>query len=614
MKLMHEEQVFRRSMLWPSQQVGTNVQAGSAKTSAPSVVRLAPDERHVERVLAMARALLVGSLLAAIYLTAQALEYESFLKIILVSYCVYSAGLIAFFRKRLAPTVTARNITHALDILWAGGLMVIFSGSLYSPFVVFLSFPLLAASMRWGLRATMVTAGATIAMLMTVTLTIDLPSLLALHPQRAAESRFPVGSVYLLVLGFSLGYLGEYEKRLRSEATAVARVTKHAHQASTPNDTVAAIFEELFHMFAPAQVQLAVHEIPTGRIHLWESNKADMTEVNGTQKRKLVCRELDFSFREDLFFENPGYLLFGHHVGDDGFVHVRMVDEFGKSAGDQRVQNTWMPPNRRAFLSVPLVFGDEWEVRIFVWDPVKQSVNAKGVRVLADVASRLSPTIFTAALQQHLRSRAVAEERARFARELHDGIMQSLVALDLKIEVMKKICPPEPSPLLPEVNSIQRLIRSEVMNLRELIQHTRRIEIGPTQLLPFLANTVSTFQRETGITARFICELEEVNLRATTCYEVARIVQEALTNVRKHSEAMNVIVRFAEHGEQWILVITDDGKGFNFVGHYTLAELDAARKGPAVIKERVRAISGNLSIESGPEKGARLEVTFPKEN
>jgi len=161
--------------------------------------------------------------------------------------------------------------------------------------------------------------------------------------------------------------------------------------------------------------------------------------------------------------------------------------------------------------------------------------------------------------------------------------------------------------------SVQQVLRGEVSNLRELIQHNRRTEIGPTRLIPFLSETVSRFQREIGITARFICELDEIALPPSTCYEVARIVQEALTNVQKHSGATSVIVRFTEHGDKWILVISDDGHGFDFVGRYTLSDLDAARKGPAVIKERVRSISGDLIIESVPERGARIEITFSKE-
>ena len=72
------------------------------------------------------------------------------------------------------------------------------------------------------------------------------------------------------------------------------------------------------------------------------------------------------------------------------------------------------------------------------------------------------------------------------------------------------------------------------------------------------------------------------------------------------------MVRFSGHPERWELVIDDDGQGFPFSGRLTLDQLDHTRRGPVVIKERVRAIGGQLTIDSNPEHGARLTVTIPR--
>ncbi len=128
--------------------------------------------------------------------------------------------------------------------------------------------------------------------------------------------------------------------------------------------------------------------------------------------------------------------------------------------------------------------------------------------------------------------------------------------------------------------------------------------------MPFLADTVERFQRETGISARFTSDTKEVDAPAAVCRELARIVQEALVNVRKHSKAHSVFVVLKAHDGVCQIVIQDDGQGFDFSGRMSYAELEQARKGPAVIKERVRSIGGDLTIESAPGQGARLEVTF----
>jgi two-component system nitrate/nitrite sensor histidine kinase NarX len=94
---------------------------------------------------------------------------------------------------------------------------------------------------------------------------------------------------------------------------------------------------------------------------------------------------------------------------------------------------------------------------------------------------------------------------------------------------------------------------------------------------------------------------------------LARIVQEALVNVRKHSQARKVLVRLFSGDSQWRLTIEDDGQGFGFSGRLSQAELDETHAGPVVIKERVRLIDGELTIESNPGHGSRLEITVPQQ-
>jgi two-component system nitrate/nitrite sensor histidine kinase NarX len=96
------------------------------------------------------------------------------------------------------------------------------------------------------------------------------------------------------------------------------------------------------------------------------------------------------------------------------------------------------------------------------------------------------------------------------------------------------------------------------------------------------------------------------------CRELTRIVQEGLVNVRKHSHAHSALVRLSARNGNWTLLIEDDGRGFPFTGRLSQAELDAMGKGPVVIKERVRVIAGELTIESNPGQGSRLEISVPQ--
>jgi signal transduction histidine kinase len=132
------------------------------------------------------------------------------------------------------------------------------------------------------------------------------------------------------------------------------------------------------------------------------------------------------------------------------------------------------------------------------------------------------------------------------------------------------------------------------------------------QILEHLADLVGQFQRQTGIAAHFVSEIDEVSLSPRVSAEIARIVQEALVNVRKHSGARNVLVRVSAPAGYWKFEVDDDGRGFGFAGRYSQADLEIGRKGPVVIRERVRAIGGTLALESAPGQGARVEVWLPR--
>jgi signal transduction histidine kinase len=90
------------------------------------------------------------------------------------------------------------------------------------------------------------------------------------------------------------------------------------------------------------------------------------------------------------------------------------------------------------------------------------------------------------------------------------------------------------------------------------------------------------------------------------------VVDEALINVRKHSGAQNVAVTLGTTDDGLTLSVEDDGRGFEFAGRMTQAEMDAFGVGPLVIKERVQALGGRLAIDSRPGCGARLEVMVPR--
>jgi signal transduction histidine kinase len=322
---------------------------------------------------------------------------------------------------------------------------------------------------------------------------------------------------------------------------------------------------------------------------------------------------LDPARLSQYIFDPPGQVWYARRHGN--FVDLRARDSAGKA-----MQNAaWSPPG--AFLKsheFRSVFGasvdvrSEWSGSLLLLDPELGSGRETAFRLLPMLSQQISPSIYNSFLVRRMRSRIGAVERARVARELHDGVIQSLIGMEMYVDVLRREADASSGRVATELARIQTLLRQEIGNLRELMQQMKPPELGPKELLDFLAYTVDKFRQDTGISATFVTSLQEVPFAPRVRTEVARIVQEALMNVRKHSGARNVVVSLESQDNFWKLAIDDDGRGFDFSGRLSHAELDAARKGPMIIRERVRSIGGELAVECRPGRGSRLEIQIPQ--
>ena len=266
----------------------------------------------------------------------------------------------------------------------------------------------------------------------------------------------------------------------------------------------------------------------------------------------------------------------------------------------------------RRMVALPLSFGEDLVGRMFVLDPKLDVRLIELARFLQTVVQQVAPALFNVYLSNQLRAKAGALERARVARELHDGVIQSLIGLEMRLDVLRRSDGLKGTTTADELARLQVVARDEVVALRDLMQQMRPSELDPDELLDNMADFVQRFARETSIVARFVTQLHDVRLPRRVCFELLRICQESLVNVRKHSDAKNVTVRFEQQDGYWLLSVDDDGRGFPFDGRLDLAELDASGRGPSIIKERVHAIGAQLVVQSTPGSGSRLEVHIPQ--
>lgn len=218
-------------------------------------------------------------------------------------------------------------------------------------------------------------------------------------------------------------------------------------------------------------------------------------------------------------------------------------------------------------------------------------------------------------LQEHerrMQSLAVVEERERLAREMHDGLAQSLGYLLLKVrsaaELMGSPSSPRAAAALAEAEKITaeafREVRQSIFGLRTMV--TRSLGLVPT-----LAEYLHDFSQQSGVAVDLRLG-DEGRFRLSPDQEVQliRIIQEALANVWKHAEARHASVSLEATPEGLEVTIADDGCGFD------PAEVRARGRGCfglQTMEERAAAVGGALRVESAPGKGTRVVAHFPVE-
>ncbi len=569
------------------------------------IIGLKYEDVRVEHVLALSRLFVALTSLGAwlFHLGVTTSHYRVGL-VLLLGYLVTSVALLVRLQWHSEPGHGFVVATQVNDIAWPA-LLCLFVEVPNSTFFILFLFAMIAAAFRWGFVETMATALISAAVLLfhAATVAYGPPAVRELFLASAEPARLVIRCAFLLVAGCLLGLLAETEKQLRAEIALTNHLLSLARVGSRFASVLQNVLAELGRAFHGTAVYEVSAQSSTGRAFKWE--------IPSLAQPAIHLRELAPADKNWELLSDYPHAFFMRRIPPNGACSITALDEEGRRLRTAQTMNLEMPlPGADSLLVVSHEMGRDWSGRLVLINAQLGRQHEHELRFAQNVMRQLAPVLYSVYLFRAFRSQAGAIERARVARELHDTSIQSLIGIEMQVDVMRRRST-DPAQAA-ELGRIQELLRQEVLNLRELMQSMRPVDIGPHQLLDFVAELVERFSRDTGISVRFISELQEITLPASTCREVVRIVQEALVNVRKHSAAHSAIVRFGSQDGLWKLVINDDGTGFPFAGRFGLKELDCQRRGPAVIKERIRAIGGDLVLESAPGHGSRLEITIPQ--
>ncbi|MFH1015951.1 MAG: sensor histidine kinase [Chloroflexota bacterium] len=246
----------------------------------------------------------------------------------------------------------------------------------------------------------------------------------------------------------------------------------------------------------------------------------------------------------------------------------------------------------------------------FAWIMQGYNLTLLIVYTLFCFVSAMVPYRINLNIRRRIEREAIIEERRRIAREIHDGVAQSLSYLNLKTRKVSQLLSNQKTvEAVNELNEIQGVVRDTYEDIRESIDQLST-EIRSLTLVAALGNYVREFSQNNGIPVDFLIPKSFTKLSPVAELQLLRIAQEALTNVRRHATANQVMVKLASSNASVEMTIKDNGQGF------VLSDLEKSPPGYhglTIIKERAEALGGTLSINTGPGQGTELKVSLPVE-
>ncbi len=262
---------------------------------------------------------------------------------------------------------------------------------------------------------------------------------------------------------------------------------------------------------------------------------------------------------------------------------------------------------RGELVSIPVLYQDRvlGAYKLLLDQPLAAS-GEDLPELLASVGRHLGLAIEKARLEGEARRLAIMDERNIIGNELHDSLAQSLVGMRLQLVMLGEALERgNVGAALYEVKGLHRALAQANDDLRDLLTNYR-LKIDDAGLVATVQNLVERFRRETGIAVFFQNECQALALAPAQEIQVYYIIQEALTNIRRHSGALNVRIMLNNEEDLYTVLIEDDGLGIAGVPEGMPGE----HAGLAIMRQRTERLPGQIVIESEPGEGTRIVLIF----
>jgi signal transduction histidine kinase len=326
----------------------------------------------------------------------------------------------------------------------------------------------------------------------------------------------------------------------------------------------------------------------------------------------------DGTFHQDRLTAEPLEAIVPEALAESGFIRraagdVLVADERGRLSN---WRGSLLSPALAGYslervLSVP-INSEHATGRLFVAD--KQDVVREELALAWVVAVQIGLGLDRMQVIEAAQQSAATEERLRLARDLHDGILQTLAGTALQLETVKRLADQDPASVRPKIDDMQSWLLSEQREMREFIGRLRPAGVpahpGPDEDYAGLPALVQALEQQWGVAITAPAEAAHLVVSTGMEFQLRHIVREAVANAVRHGGASQISLQAKVDDGALRLAIIDNGRGLPVHGQFDERQSAQGRIGPQSLRERIVGLGGSLLIDSTPA-GVTLSIQLP---
>jgi signal transduction histidine kinase len=406
-----------------------------------------------------------------------------------------------------------------------------------------------------------------------------------------------------LVSGLGMAYLGDRNRQQAAESHFLAGLAAKLRVEAGVAESLRGLLNELTVGFDCERAFLVHRDADLERIFMWRCERGSDAH--------LIPESLPLTATDGFLLDLPHASVLWNDLEKtpEGYSSDRFTG--APLAETPRIPSPAIKlMELRSVIAVTMEVEGHPTARILLANG-KKRFTIGDLQQLERVVRHIGPPLENLFLLRHLRARAIESERSRISRDLHDGILQTLLSIQIQLDVLRRKVVQFPDQVEASLGALQLTVRNEGAELRTFVTDLRPLRVESADLLDLMRGFLERFKNESELQVDLLVNSEDLQAPDRVCRELFQIYREALNNIKKHARATHVVVKLTQSETSISLVVDDNGEGFSFAGRFSGDELDRLRLGPISIKERTRTVGGLLTVESSPGHGARLIVEIP---